>query len=442
MKALEPQDGGAWSASRRLRIVVSLPELEPLRQVIRGSSTEATYIIQQYVYDGLRARGHDLTYVALQGLDDVVCTGEPTDPAMAKRSWSASRLFALAGKAAWRAQRVLGVPYLNVFSNLRLYDASLRCLPGHDVVYERQGMYRSGVGAACRRLGMPYVLYVEADDVLEHDYMGKPITGLLRWRIGQMMRHNLRAADRVICVSGPSRDHLVAAWRVPEAKIVVLPNGVDTEAFKPNPVARAEVRASMNLGDSPTIVFVGGFYVWHDTSTLLRSFGRVVASRPDARLLLVGDGEHRPAAARLAAELGLAGSARFVGAVPHAEVPRVLAAADIAVAPYPEMRQTMWFSPLKLFEYMASGLPIVATAVGQIAEVIRPGGNGLLVPPGDELALAAALESLVADRELRTRLGQQAREDAVRERSWDHYVARLEQVFEAAIESRRGGRRG
>jgi glycosyltransferase involved in cell wall biosynthesis len=122
-----------------------------------------------------------------------------------------------------------------------------------------------------------------------------------------------------------------------------------------------------------------------------------------------------------------------MGQVAHDEVPRWMSAADIATVPYPPMENDLWLSPLKLFEYMASGTAVIATAVGQLTDVIRDGKNGLLVPPGDALAMAGALNALIENPELRSRLGEQARRDSVDKYSWDQYVSRLERLFTAVI---------
>ncbi|MEZ4683734.1 MAG: glycosyltransferase [Caldilineaceae bacterium] len=333
----------------------------------------------------------------------------------------------------WRIQQQLGIPYLSVFTNLRLFDACLRVLPGHDLVYERNSLYRIGVAMACQWLKLPYVLFVEADEILEHDIMGKPIVGLKRWGTAKMFQYNLRAADCVICVSEQSKRHLVTQWRVPEQKAVVFPNGVDIARFRPYPELRQRIRTKLDIGDGPLLLFVGNFYKWHDVATLLDAFAILLQSRPDVRLALVGDGEQRPAMVERATQLGIAHAVRFTGFVDHAEIPQYMSAADIAVAPYPLMDQALWLSPLKLFEYMATGTAVVASAVGQPAEIVRDGHNGLLVPPGDSTALAATLARLLTDDALRLRLGEQARHDIVQNHSWDQYVAQLERLFGAVM---------
>lgn len=416
-----------------LRIAMCPPEFEPLRQVMRGGRPDATYVIQKYIARGLAAKGHQLTFLAPQNLGEVVCTADPEHAQPAPLTWSATPWFRLAAKLAWRVQRLLRMPYLNVFSNYRLFDAALRCLPRHDLVYERNGMYRSAIAMACKRLKLPYVLYFEADDILEHDYMGKPITGLLRQRARKTAQYNLDTADCVICVSEPAKKHLVAQWRVPAEKIVVFPNVADVHRFRPDPAARTAVRATLEMPDAPLVMFVGNFYEWHDVTTLLNAFARLQQALPQARLVLVGDGERRSAMAQLANELGLTQAVHFTGLLPHDEVPRYLAAADVAVVPYPPMRADLWLSPLKLYEYMAAGTAVIASAVGQLTEVIQDGRNGLLVPPGDAAAMAVALQQLLQNSELRAQLGKQAREDAIQKHSWEHYLSRLEKLFLAVV---------
>ncbi len=413
-----------------LRIAFCVQDIPSLRDMIdRGHVTDGNYILQGYIAGGLQARGHQLTFLAPRDTEDMAYAKGSGEPVLAPRTWTTRRWFTVAGSAAWRVQRWLGIPYLNVFSNHRWSDACTQCLPGHDVVYERNGLYNAGVARACGRLGLPYVLFFDADQILESDVSGEPIAGLLRWRASRLLRFNLGAADRIICVSEQARAHLTRAWGVASEKIVVLPNGVDVGRFCPDGEGRDRMRARLGVGSSPLVVFAGSFFGWHDVPTLLDAFVTVLASHPDARLLLVGDGRERPRMVERAAALGIAQAVHFTGLVPHGDVPSLLSAADIAVAPYPRLEQDLWFSPLKAFEYMAAGLAIVASDVGQLSQVIRDGRSGLLVPPGDAPAMAAALQRLIADADLRRRVGAQARLDAVANHSWEGYLDRLEDVL-------------
>lgn len=117
-------------------------------------------------------------------------------------------------------------------------------------------------------------------------------------------------------------------------------------------------------------------------------------------------------------------SAQLTGAVGPDAVPSLLLSMDAAVAPYPDLRP-FYFSPLKLYEYMAAGLAVVASRVGQVAEVVEHGRTGFLVPPGDARALSGALTRLASDRSLARGLGRAARAQVLRSHTWDAVARRI-----------------
>jgi len=411
-----------------MKIAHCLPDLHWVEEMRGENPKDAAHIQQKYIAEGLRACGHLVKWVAPQGLDDV-CVSDSHGTELAPRTWTTSRWFEPLGKFVWKIQQLLRIPYLNYFSNLRRYDACLQILPGYDVVFERNSLYNSGIVMACKKLNLPYVMFFDADQIAELDFMGKPLKGLLRWRASNLLRYNLDVACHIICVSENAKKHLMGTWDVPSDKLIVLPNAVDVERFKPDPSLGIQTRASLQLTGHPLLVFVGSFYQWHDISTLLKAFVIVLKAHSDARLVLVGDGVEREAMMKFSQNLGVEHAVQFTGFVSHTEVFRYVNAADIAVVPVPDMKQEMWLSPMKLFEYMASGKAIVASAMGQIKDVIQDRQNGLLVPAGDEKALANAVKILIEDVPLRTRLGEQARNDAVQSYSWEQYFSCLESVF-------------
>ena len=412
-----------------MKIAYCLPDQHWIDEMRGGAPKDAAHIQQRYIAEGLLGRGHAITYLAPRDLEQTVYADSSADLVPAPQTWTSSGWFNLLSRIVWRMQQILRVPYLNVFSNVRRENACLNVLPGHDLAFERNSLYNIGVARACKKLKIPYVIFFDADQIAELDFMGKPLKGLLRWRAMNLLRENLSLAARILCVSEPAKRHLMTAWNVPAEKVTVLSNAVDIHRFRPDPDLRAGTRASLALTTHPLVVFVGSFYQWHDIATLLDAFALVLRSNPEARLVLVGDGTEREKMMQRAVDLQIAEAVTFTGFVTHDEVSRYVNAADIAVVPVPAMKQEMWLSPMKLFEYMASGKAVVASAMGQIVNVITNGENGLLVPAGDGQALAGAIHRLIADTDLRGRLGRQAREDAVNHHSWEQYLSHLEQIL-------------
>ncbi|HSQ38898.1 MAG TPA: glycosyltransferase family 4 protein, partial [Anaerolineales bacterium] len=324
------------ASARPMKIAHCLPDQGWVDEMRGQDPRDAAHIQQKYIADGLRARGHAVAWVAPHGLEEV-CVSDLTETEFAPRTWTARRWFNLLSKVVWKLQQLLGLPYLNVFSNLRRYDACLQVLPGHDVVFERNSLYNSGAAMACQKLGLPYVMFFDADQIAELDYMGKPLTGLLRWRAVNLLRYNLGVARRIVCVSDIAKDHLMKNWDVPADKLVVLPNAVDVERFKPDPKLGAQTRASLSLRTHPLLVFVGSFYQWHDIATLLKAFAVVLKTHPDARLILVGDGTERERMTNLSVDLGIADAVQFTGFVGREDVVRYVNGADIAIVPVPKM---------------------------------------------------------------------------------------------------------
>jgi glycosyltransferase involved in cell wall biosynthesis len=154
--------------------------------------------------------------------------------------------------------------------------------------------------------------------------------------------------------------------------------------------------------------FVGSFKAWHGVDFLLEAFKWLRGEDPSYHLLLVGDGPMRAKLEEETRRLGLQEAVTLIGSVPHEEIPRYLALMDVAVAPYPTLHD-FYFSPLKLYEYMAGGRAVVASRIGQVAEVITDGFTGLLYEPGNEEALLDCIRRLRADEGLRRELGNNAR---------------------------------
>lgn len=262
--------------------------------------------------------------------------------------------------------------------------------------------------AAARRFGAPLVLTVHLSP--RHTLTGRdPRSRFLRTVGGAAEDAAVRRAAAVITLT--ERLAAVVATRVPPGRVHVVPSGMSAAAYPP-PAAAAP----------RGVLFVGRLHRQKGVDTLVRA---VPLLPPGCPVTLAGDGPERGALRRLAAELGVADRVRVTGFLPHREVPRLLAAAQVAVLPsrYEELGTA-------LVEAMAAGRPVVASRVGGIPELVRDGVDGLLVPPEDPVALAAAISRLLADPVLAAELGANGRA-RVAGHDWAVLAGRILDIYRA-----------
>ena len=329
-----------------------------------------------------------------------------------------------------RLQSASHLPYLALFDSYRMADASRKNLRGVDVIHERFNLLALGGAWASKMLEIPYVLEVNADLLEQRKFKGIPETGLRRIFAVWATRICLNTAAKVICISEDLKQHLASNWKIAERKLVVLPCAADVEAFGAKPDSET-VKRELGLTNEPIVIWVGGFFPWHDLDLLLESFALVLQRRSNAKLVLVGDGQTRPSIAQKVLQNGLGHAVILTGAVAHSRVPELVSIADVAVVPAAPVSAGRGGTgtPLKLFEYMAAGKAIVATALNQACEVIQDGHNGGLVEAGEANQFAAAILTLLDNSMERNRLGQNARRQAVELYSWEKYTRRLEEIY-------------
>jgi glycosyltransferase involved in cell wall biosynthesis len=284
-----------------------------------------------------------------------------------------------------------------------------------DFVYERYSLWSHAALEYARDAGVPGLLEVNAP-LIEEQARYRVL--LDRAGAERSAERAFRAASSLLAVSEE-----VARWleRFPtvDRKVHVVSNGIRPERFP------ADLEPSLPAPPGVfTVGFVGSLKAWHGLSVLVEAFALLHARRPATRLLIVGDGPEGNFLRADLARRGLDAAAVLTGAVPPNQVPPLVVSMDAAVAPYPRLEQ-FYFSPLKVYEYMAAGVAVVASRIGQLEKLIRPKVDGLLVAPGNAAELALALDWLANNPEMRARLGHTARRKVLTDHTWDGVAEKI-----------------
>jgi len=234
-------------------------------------------------------------------------------------------------------------------------------------------------------------------------------------------------ADLTTIVSQEGLRRFVKGKAVRPDKALYVPNGVDTNKYKPSEVARKRLRRELGLGEAFIWLAVGRLEKAKDYPTLLRALAKVVKAKPEAKLLVAGEGSLREELEGLVTALCLQESVRLLGL--RKDIPELMNAADALV-----MSSAWEGLPLAVLEAQASGLPVVTTAVGAIPDVMRAGETGFLVTPSNPEALAEAMLRLMAlsDSERRA-MGARGRERVLREYGIEAIVERWLAIYEESL---------
>ncbi|WOD37004.1 glycosyltransferase family 4 protein [Nodosilinea sp. E11] len=283
-----------------------------------------------------------------------------------------------------------------------------------DLIYERYSLWSYSAMEFAQTAGIPGILEVNApliEEQAEH-------RGLVhREQAERVAECVFRAAQGIVAVSKEVKGYL-SRWGMAD-KVQVIPNGVNHQRFT------TDLEPAIPKGsDAFTIGFIGSLKPWHGLSHLVNAFAKLHQRVPQARLLIVGDGPQRDTLQTDLEQRGLLPFAHLTGAVSPEQIPAFLASMDVGVAPYPT-HLDFYFSPLKVVEYMAAGLPVVVSDIGQLSHLVTHRHTGWLCPSGDEGALAAALEELWQSPELRQQLGQAGQQHILAHHTWEKVAQQI-----------------
>jgi glycosyltransferase involved in cell wall biosynthesis len=282
-----------------------------------------------------------------------------------------------------------------------------------DFVYERYSLWSYSGMEYAQKNGIPGILEVNAPLILEQDQH----RGLVNRSQAEEVAHKVfNSATYIIAVSQPIKDY-VSQYVSDQEKIKVIPNGVNAQRFS-HSISENKIDHDFTVG------FVGTLKPWHGLSVLMESFAQFHRRYPQSRLLIVGDGKQRDFLNQQIEAHHLESAVVLTGAVAPEMIPYYLNQMDVAVAPYPP-NNNFYFSPLKVYEYMAAGLPVIASNIGQITQIIDDEVNGLLCPAGDVTDLNHALERLWRSPALRLQLGDSARQKILTNHTWEKVTEQI-----------------
>lgn len=309
--------------------------------------------------------------------------------------------------------RVLAIPFLDVpfFRPVTFHILSTLCLLSvglrkFNVIYVRQ-MNSFLPFLIAKLYGVTSYFEIPNDPYIDYETISKYKRWVVKWIDGICMR----LSNHIVVLSEWSRHRIHELGGEPLSKILVFPSGTDTTLF--HPVPKEDCCLKLKLDSSRKYVgFIGSFLAYQGLDTLIKAAPLTITKIPDVRFILVGDGPMREEWERMVLAQGLQDDFIFTGHVPYKNVPDYVGAMDVCVAPH--HKDTNQASPVKLFDYMASGRAIVASDIEVVREIVADSGSAILVPPNIPEEIADAIITLLQNNNLRNELSQKGRDYALK----------------------------
>jgi L-malate glycosyltransferase len=328
----------------------------------------------------------------------------------------------LDARFTWRPDHL--VRYLKSFARVILDLRQKVIETDPDLIHANS--VRAGLVVTAATLGLKKQVVWHIHDLLPRH----PFNSLIR-TVGLLSRRT-----RMIAVAQASADRFIGSFRPLKKRVTVIPNGIDLETFRPDPIAREAIRSELHLGaDEPVIGIIGRLTQSKGQLELLHAFKRVVSEIPAATLLIVGapafnqEHEYEALLKRTVSEPGTSDRVVMLGA--RDDVAVIMQALDLLI-----VNSSSEACCLVVLEAMACGVPVLATRTGGTPEIIEHGRNGWLIPLGDGDALATAIINLLRADELRAELGHRARETAIARFSTDRLIREIKLLYLALINPR------
>lgn len=290
------------------------------------------------------------------------------------------------------------------------------------LVYERLSMFQA-LGKSFQRRGIPWVLETNALNFIEAEADRKRLA--LTWLAKRIEIRAYQDCDVVITVSQRLKSLIVEAANIDPEKILVLPNAVDAEVFKP-----LSQPATSETPDVLTIGFIGNIAPWQGLDDLLDALASARQQQTHIKLLIVGDGVARADLQAQCDMLALQEHVEFVGHVPAKDIPQWIARFDVGFSGQSTFQiGVMYASPIKIYEYMAMAKPLLATRHEDIQALQALGAEGFFYEPGDTATLATLLVEMYQQRDTIRKIGSINRQIVANHHTWSHRAAHLLQFM-------------
>ena len=299
-----------------------------------------------------------------------------------------------------------------------------------DVIYSRISLFIISPLILSKLFKIPYIIEVNGLGIYERKLSNPSMLAIQIYKIDEKIRkHNYMHANKIVAVTQGVKEGIMALYNIPDEKIVVIENGANTDLLRPMEITKARKELKFDQ-DANYVCFVGSLARWQGVEFLIHSAHLILKGIPNTKFLVVGNGVMKKELMELAAKTDVSDNFIFTGAVPYEDVPKYINASDVCVVPKKPLKSG--YSPLKLYEYMACGKPVVASRISGF-EILEENNAGILAEPENPEKLAKAIITLLKDEKMREKMGKNGREYVVKNHSWASVAKRVAEVCESAI---------
>lgn len=306
--------------------------------------------------------------------------------------------------------------------------AHLALHPGYDIVHYRNIWDGLAVAQKKQRFGYKTLFEVNGLPSIELKYHYPGIDSALLMKIKEQEIATLHLSDAIVCPSNVTRDY-IASLGLNRKRVTVIPNGVSPSDFPASPLPSRDGRV-------PVLLYIGTLADWQGLDLVIRALPKILEQHA-VRLQIVGRGRsrQRKLLSKQIRKLGVEGNVIVQPAMPHHDVPALIAASDLCLAPLGlnDRNVTQGACPIKVLEYMAAGRPLVAANMPIVRELVREDVDALLFAPNDPDDLARQVLALLNDFELSQRLAASAAERARTQFTWHAAQKKLVKVYEKLL---------